>query len=210
LACKRSTPAEWPQRGKSYRGVFPSRSVIAEAQSSSSGSTSRNRHTPLRSRAWFDVLRSRHMAFWTAGSGANPADQFGKSTSSKSPQWTQRKSGAIAPVASPHEMQRTTWFLTTVLWSDSHSPIPVLNYVTFILSYRKQSALAVRRGVNALRIVVARLASPAENNREELELLPRRMLRSRQLQSLAYSTYGFQTPSLVSARTMLALLGAAL
>jgi hypothetical protein len=60
LASSQSTPASSAERGISYSGVFPSRSVTTRSTSRTIGSSSRNRHTPLWSTGIVDVLRSCH------------------------------------------------------------------------------------------------------------------------------------------------------
>src|ERR1019366_5748183 len=121
LARRFSTPAARAHRGRWYRGVLPSPSVMAWS-AAMCGRSSRKRQTPLWSSASPDARRSSQRAFSAAGSRAGglkasePKVHPGKKNSSRSPQAVQRKSCAAESGAAPQEMQRS-FAAVSVFWA---------------------------------------------------------------------------------------------
>src|SRR5262245_41185774 len=83
---------------------------MTSACSPSAGSSSRNRHTPLKSARLDESLRSFHSALRLAGFGF-VSFQDGYVISSKSPQCAQRKSWLAASLKYPQAIQRNRKFL---------------------------------------------------------------------------------------------------
>src|SRR5580658_8618624 len=80
--------------------------MTAEPASGRMGSISRKRQTPLWSAEWSDVLRSRQRVLSAAAAVGLDLTEY--LTSSRSPQWTQRKSRAASAKVAPQPMQRSS------------------------------------------------------------------------------------------------------
>src|SRR5580704_2760294 len=89
--------------GSSYSGVLPSRRVTTRSSDCGTGRSSRNRHTPLRSRDSFNVRRSRQSDFRATGLREFQDESV---ISSRLPHSEHRKSCAAEPVIAPQPMQR--------------------------------------------------------------------------------------------------------
>src|ERR1019366_3282478 len=121
FAWRFSTPVARAHRGRRYRGVFPSRSVMA-CSSGMCGRSSRKRQTPLWSSASREVRRLSQRDFSAAGSKAGGAKAGGsevhpgKKNSSRSPQAVQRKSWPAESGVAPQAMQRS-FAAVSVFWA---------------------------------------------------------------------------------------------
>src|SRR5216684_9243274 len=113
FALRFSTPVARAHRGRRYRGVLPSRSVMTCSSGSGiCGRSSRKRQTPLWSSASREVRRLSQRDYSAAGSKAGglkasgPEVHPGKKNSNRSPQVVQRKSWPPESGVAPQAMQR--------------------------------------------------------------------------------------------------------